>query len=575
MRNVSVEDKYFTSWRTHNWSMLERITEPEISYEIRSKRTLQGHRELEEYWQRNAERQDQLTVNRHFLGAGPNWSSYCFHSRFYNTVKQEIQTVFGHIVFSFSDDGKISRLVETYTKFVDEPPKDTRSRRQKFFGWLSAKFDKRAIYDLLRRFTFWAVSIAKIFLIFIAVAFFILEFTGWANALSRFSMLEFWSGAAIEDQVLLERKEELVSFAGWVLSASTIIYVVLEGVSRRLNQRASLRVHKIVDPKTDPATLMARYLSGARRVSIFAGDFDFFEESDDLFDIIRHLETRNELSLFSERTQEDVARETEHLPRTNDLIARLRQSRRIFFESNTKGARATFFEKDGVSQVLHLPNRQTFAVLSGIDENEAVIKMLRGLLAEKVDLISLEREKEAGSLEPEFPTVVLVTGETFSGKSTIARELARTGFRYVSISGIMREMCENADANRSDLIDFGKKLVSENDGEELYDRLYSSVAEMGVPVVIDGLRPISMVHKLKAEFGSSLVIAYVTVNQSLQTERYQEQEEETKQTTSLQKIRASDTSFGVADALEIADIVVAGVGDPVRSARQIESKWKN
>lgn len=418
-----------------------------------------------------------------------------------------------------------------------------------------------------------AVSIAKIFLVFIAAAFFILEFTGWADAFSRFSMSEFWSGTAIDDDVLLTRKEELVGFAGWVLSASTIIYVILEGISRRLNQRASLRIHKIVDPKTGPAKLMARYLSGARRVSIFAGDFDFFEESDDLFDIIRHLETRNELSLFSERSQEDVARETEHLPRTNDLIARLRQSRRIFFESNTKGARATFFEKDGVSQVLHLPNRQTFAVISGIDENEAVIKMLRGLLAEKVDLISLERDKEAGSLEPEFPNVVLVNGETFAGKTTIARELARTGFRYVSVSGIMREMCEMPDANRSDLIEFGKKVVSENNGEELYDRLYSSVAEMGVPVVIDGLRPLNMVNRLKADFGSSLLIAYVTVSQSLQTARYQEQVEEIKKATSLKKIRASDTGFGVADAMEIADIVVGGVGDPVRSARQIEAKW--
>ncbi|MEP3784486.1 AAA family ATPase [Ascidiaceihabitans sp.] len=553
--------------------MLESITDPEISYEIRSKRTLHGHGELEEYWQRNAERQDQLTVNCHFLGAGPNWSSYCFHSRFYNAIKQEIQTVFGHIVFSFSDEGKICRLVETYTKFVDEPPKDTRTKRQKLNDWLSAKLNNRAVYDLPRRLTFLAVSIAKVILIFIAVAFFVLEFTSWANALSRFSMLDFWSGSAIDVETILARKEELARIAGWVFSASTIIYVILEGISRRLNQRASLRLHKVVDPKADPAKLMARYLSGARRVSIFAGDFDFFEESDDLFDIIRHLETRNELSLFSERTQEDVARETEHLPRTNDLIARLRHSRRIFFESNTKGARATFFEKDGVSQVLHLPNRQTFAVLSGIDENEAVIKMLRGLLAEKVDLIAQASDKDAGALEPEFPLVVLVTGETFSGKSTVSRELARTGFRYVSISEILRDMCEKPNANRSELIDFGKKIVSENDGEALFDRLYSSVAEMGVPVVIDGLRPINMIRRLKVEFGSSLLIAYVTVNQNLQTERYNEQEDEIKKSTSLQKIRTSDTAFGVVGAMELADVVVAGVGDPVRSVRQVEAKW--
>lgn len=83
-----------------------------------------------------------------------------------------------------------------------------------------------------------------------------------------------------------------------------------------------------------------------------------------------------------------------------------------------------------------------------------------------------------------------------------------------------------------------------------------------------------MIRRLKADFGSSLLIAYVTVNQALQTSRYNEQERDIKNATSLTKIRASDTAFGVVDAMELADVVLAGVGDPVRSARQIEAKWK-
>lgn len=574
MRNVSVEEKYFTSWRTHNWEMLESITDPKISYEIRSKPTMNGHGDLQKYWERNAERQDQLTVQSHFLGAGPDWSSYCFHSRFYNTQKQQIQTVFGHIVFCFSNEGKISRLVESYTKFLDEPPKDTRTNWQKLLNWLSANLNKKRIRNLPRRLTIFAVWIVKALLIFIALSFFMLEFTGLANYLSRLSFTAFWSGATIDDEAILERKEELIQLAGWVLSASTIIYVILDSVSRRLNQRASLRKYKIVDPKADPAKLMARYLSGARRVSVFAGDFNFFETNSNLLEVFRHLETNNELSFFSERTQEDVARETENLPRTNDLIARLRHSRRIFFESNTKGARATFFEKDGVSNVLHLPDRDTFAVLFGIDENEAIIKMLRGLLAEKVNVAHL-RNEGAESLEPQFPSVVIVTGETFSGKSTVARELARLGFRYVSISGILRDLCEKPDANRSELIDFGERLVSEDDGQALYDRLYSTITETGVPVVIDGLRPIQMIRGFKAEFGSNLMIAYVTVNYDLQKQRYHSQDDNVQAATSLRKIRASDKRFGVYDAMELADVVVAGVGDPVHSAHQIRANWTN
>lgn len=572
MRNVNAENSYFTSWRTHNWDTLKGITTEDIRYHIRGKRTINGHAELERYWSRNADRQDNLVVNQHFVDAGDAWSTYCFNSHFYNTRKRERQSVFGLLTFVFSDDGAIKEVSETYSKIVEDAPADRRSSIERFLQWVSSSPIKEKLKSTPRSLARLLVRFIRIALPVFVVLYFILELgSASSDFLTRLTLSEFWGQGQINASQLQTQREFLLKLSSGVLAASTVIYILLESASRWLEARASLRTFPIKDRSKDPARLMARHLSGAQNVSVFSGDFDFFEDNELLIDVFRHLASNGNLTFFSERSPVEIARETENLPRTNDIINRLSQAGRVFFNSNIKGARATLFEKEGVSHVLHLPNRDTFVVLSGIDENEAVIKMLKSLLHEKFG------SQERGSVEkfhtqPKKPKVILVLGETFAGKTSLSRMLADDGFQYVSVSNVMREMSDEQLEGRQQLVDYGKKLMSEGQGDALYSALREK-AFAGSPVVIDGLRPAVLVERFRAEFGKELLTVFVSISRSDQKSRFDRASSKGDEHMTLQQIRSSDDYFETYKAAGGSDVVLSGEAVVTRNYKKILEAW--
>jgi len=575
MDESGTEDKYFASWRAHNVELLESITTSDLVYSIDGKSDKNGHAEVRRYWERNQKRQSGLQVDHHLVDTGDGWSSCSFYCRFYNREDKVVQVVFGYMYFQFDDSGKISRLTETYKKLSEEHPKDPRPWLLKAYRWTTNRVAfrrrfmtvKKAVGVTLSTVAFTIMPLAAIF-------YFLLQFSSYSDKITETSAnllrLDMTRGA----EALEEHRTWLLELLASVLAVSTVYYVFADRFRAFFGQTTSVRKHKLFEQNKDAANLMAKYLTGAKSVAVFSGDFDFFEADKLLVNVFRDLESRGELSFYSERTKDEVLASISRLPKTKELVLRLIQSGRMNFSSNMKRARATYFEKDGILSVLNRPDAKSFTVVSGIDENEVILKMLKGSLQERSKIQTSDSSGITLS-QARKPKFIVLAGRTFSGKTTIAKGLQSKGYRYISVSDAMKELCTKKLSGRGDLAAYGKALMKNEDGDELYRFLLGKMMA-GSPVVLDGLRPYKLAERFRSELGDDVMIVLCTARPEEEVSRFNEAKDRKSETMSLQQIRALDKWFEVDAIADLPSVrLVSGtkpVGDTIG---EISEFWPN
>lgn len=555
-------DKYFESWKNHDWVTLRNITTKNVIYQIEGRKTLNGHDEVEKYWSRNRDRQTNLIVQYHIVAFGDCWATCSFYSRFFNRNKKTVQVVFGLIKFQVDEAGIIKELSETYKKFPEETPHDPRPPHKRLYESVSRKIALRQNITSLWRKTSSLIS-AFIFLILPSAAILYCLVNYFPNISTP--LVIFLASALLDVNLSIQNSysEFLVKFnnvLSTLFAVSTIYYVAAEKISAFLGTRASVKRHKLRD-RSEAAALMAKYLKSAKSVAVFSGDFDFFERDENLVDVFNYLESRGELSFYSERSSQEVMSAISELPKTRNIIRLLREKGRIYFSSNLKRARATYFESDGVANILNLPDQKTFLVLSGIDENEVALKMLKGAILERSSTHQVN-DMSAKIQNSNVPKFIFVSGRTFSGKSTLSRALSVCGYSYISVSDTMKELMGVQHPSRQELIDFGKKLMSDNQGEQLFAAIKRKMLA-GQPVVVDGLRPRLLLSRFQDEFQGDVLTIYCVVSQSIEKARYDAASIRNSETMSLAKIRNSDDQFGVEEIRdEVGTVIVSGVLSP-------------
>ena len=210
-------------------------------------------------------------------------------------------------------------------------------------------------------------------------------------------------------------------------------------------------------------------------------------------------------------------------------------------------------------------------VLSGIDENEATVKLLRSLLQERIS-VSADSELKGVTIVDRLPSIIFVCGETGSGKTTIATAIKNLGYSYISVSDTMREMSSKPLKNRSELIDYGKELLSNDGGGELGDALRQKILA-SERSVIDGLRLPGVLQSLLGTFGVKAKVVYVVIDRDVQNERIKIElaAEENLGALTLQAVRASDKTFRVAEICEQADLILSGSGDPKTAVKRLST----
>ena len=575
MDGSGTEDKYFESWRSHDFKLLQSITSQNLIYSIDGKPDMNGHAEVQSYWEKNRERQSGLQVSHHLVSGGDGWSSCSFYCRFYNKRKKGVQVVFGYMYFQFDEFGKINQLSETYKKLAEEHPRDPRPWSQRAYHWFTKRLAFRRRFSAFKKVIGRTLSaIAFTLMPLAAILYFLLKFSSFSDVIASTLAELTGTDLASSAKALEGYKNWLFELLGSILAASTVYYVFSDKIMAYFGQTASVTKHKLFEPNKDAANLMAKYLSGAKSVAVFSGDFDFFEDDEFLVDVFRDLESNGELSFYSERTEDEVLKSVSRLPKTRELIARLIQSGRMNFASNLKRARATYFEKGGVLSVLNRPNAKTFVVISGIDENEVILKMFKGSLQErgKRSVLSPQIDRKHLSRKPKF---IVIAGRTFSGKTTIAKGLQSKGYRYVSVSETMKGMSEKQLLGRSELAEYGKALMSENDGDKLYRNLLNKMVA-GSPVVVDGLRPLILAERFKRDLGDDLMIVLCTARPEEETARFRANKERKDETMTLAQIRNLDKKFRVDAIADLPSVRLVSGTKPVEDTiREISEFWRD
>jgi len=550
------EEKYFHSWRTHDWALLESITSNKIIYNIQGKEPIIGHGGLREYWTRNSIRQKNLKVFQCLLDQHHNWSAYNFHTEFFHSLKKENQRVFGLINFKINEDGKIEQISEVYKKIVGEdflPEVNSIDQQIKnYFKRLNySKLSFKALNGLLLLFVILISLAACLFLI--STNF--LSETAW---LYKLPYSEFWKNEEILEGSLKNTKKKMENSLGTIMAVSTVFLFIIDRWLKSGIGSNNLKFIKTDGTDEKNCSIMARNLKGANQASIFAGNFDFFKNHDGLKASLKKLDDADSLDFFSNETSESVTLATSSDPATTDIIRSLKRKGRFHFETGLGNLKATFWEKDGVPSLLYKHASDRMVRMRGIKENEQIILLLKGLM-------------KTGPEAQDYPKVILITGETKSGKSHVCKILeTQAGYFRLSVSGLVKEICQIESNSRNDLIKAGTELVKNDNDGKLLEKIHDTVTKLD-KVVIDGLRIENVASKLKENFGSRMLTIYVDLNYTDQAARLTEAGE----TMSQKDIQISDAYFGVENIRKTADLILDGASKEKNILEKLGQKIPN
>lgn len=162
------------------------------------------------------------------------------------------------------------------------------------------------------------------------------------------------------------------------------------------------------------------------------------------------------------------------------------------------------------------------------------------------------------------PKLILgLVGPIASGKGTISEYLKSKGFKYFSLSDVVRSETKSRglEINRKNLQDVGNDLRENFSGAVLVDRILDKVKKHNL-VIIDGIRNPHEIDKIKKELGGKIV--HISAYKNRRLERYLERAkvrgEDDASTSKFKQVEERDLGKGegkngqqVLECLSLAD----------------------
>ncbi len=166
--------------------------------------------------------------------------------------------------------------------------------------------------------------------------------------------------------------------------------------------------------------------------------------------------------------------------------------------------------------------------------------------------------------------VIGLVGPIASGKGTISEYLKSQGFRYFSLSEVVREetVARRLEMTRQNLQDVGNDLRETFGGAVLVYRLAERIRKEDF-VVIDGIRNPEEIYAIKKQFGGKIIT--ISAYKNRRVERYLERAkvrgEDTASVASFKKIDERDLGKGegshgqqVQACIDLADFTLKNNG---------------
>lgn len=110
-----------------------------------------------------------------------------------------------------------------------------------------------------------------------------------------------------------------------------------------------------------------------------------------------------------------------------------------------------------------------------------------------------------------FKPIVLVMGKLCSGKNQFCQSYKRQGYHHITTSDIVKKV--SGMQNRSD-------LQQTHDYDQLIADEMIKVIQQYPKIVIDGIRQVSILRRLEAEFNDSIGMVWLDVPEEIRQDRF-------------------------------------------------------
>lgn len=358
----SIVERYFDSWRRHDVTVLRNIFSADATYAIQGKNDIVGIAAIENYWKRNALRQNRLQVKYQDLSEQNESYQMLFLAAFYDSEERQSQSVGGIIEFKFTNDRtRISAISERYVKeiFVDQTAvwrfhlssiwsKVDRLMR---FAWNRTHSVVATAARPLRSIFIGALVLLLLLLLFFSSIVFFEP--NWATPVAV---------AIVEDTTLLKGGEivpqiqsnALHKVERWLLVATNIITLALAllPLIPKRDRSRSLVAKKVVVDNADHLREMNKAYYRADRIVVFSGDFSFLKFDKTLLDTCDRLSRENRITLVSSKSETDVEKTLQGERATSELFDRLRESGNVLFKSGVP-IKCSLVEHGGRFQLIY------------------------------------------------------------------------------------------------------------------------------------------------------------------------------------------------------------------------------
>ncbi len=248
---------------------------------------------------------------------------------------------------------------------------------------------------------------------------------------------------------------------------------------------------------------MTSYYKDADFVTVFSGDFSWLAKEDDISREVDRLANDRKIQFHSSRNRTEVAAAMGQ--------AKLNQYLPLFRFSSPAGFKASLVQMQGGAQYL-LYNRREAA-----SKSEIIIFENKKSLGEPISrLNTFVRQLKAP------PFIVIVCGETGSGKTKVARQIKMAAnAQLISVGDYFRQLTEAAGKQSNDrntVIDFGRQYLDKFGSEGLAKAIVGKFDKQKDTIVIDGLRPPEAIDYIRAQFPNYLIV-YVDAPKGIRAKR--------------------------------------------------------
>jgi hypothetical protein len=405
-------ERYFKCWRDHDVAGLRNIFNPDARYEIEGKGVFAGITQIENYWQRNSERQKQVRVSHQRLSLDALTEQVYFLASFYDGEEKQWQSVGGVIEFVFTEDiQRIRSLSERYLKEIIS------------FGSLNAPTALRLRPWVPLQHSFWRLlirasnSIQRIiailpvaswigltvicFVLFAANIFRVLFPSKFVYIFVAFlEATKLGAGGQVSPEL---QSEVLARVDNWLLVVTTLISaaLALAPVFPRRRRGASLVTKEII-LNGDDLKEMNKACRNAERIIVFSGDFSFLRDDQVLRQTFDRLNQSDKITLVSSRRQSQVQQELEQDESTKNLYRDLLRRGNILFD-NPVAIKCSLYDDRGYYQFLYRSptpaggGHAKICILQHTDESYYLLEALSYLLG---NLVTELKESRKGGHDP-------------------------------------------------------------------------------------------------------------------------------------------------------------------------------